>query len=127
MVAVSVDIASLSETLPRWEYQKAEGIQVAHEGFYRATLTEVLEQFGTGTQPRRLVGQRLERLYTLAVSTGQVLRFAVFGSFVTAKPLGWGDLLANQEVAHRFEHSFNPRHAFAQVSNLTANVADVPA
>ena len=55
-------------------------------GIYRATLTEVLEQFGTGTLQRRLVGQRLERIYTLAVSTGQVLRFAVFGSFVTAKP-----------------------------------------
>ncbi len=55
-------------------------------GIYQATLPEVLEHFGTGTLQRRLVGQRLERIYTLAVSTGQVLRFAVFGSFVTAKP-----------------------------------------
>jgi hypothetical protein len=55
-------------------------------GIYRATLTEVLEHFGTGTLQRRLVGQRLERIYTLAVGTGQVLRFVVFGSFVTAKP-----------------------------------------
>ena len=55
-------------------------------GIYRATLTEVLEHFGTGSLQRRLVGQRLERIYTLAVSTGQVLRFTVFGSFVTAKP-----------------------------------------
>ena len=55
-------------------------------GIYRATLTEVLEHFGTGTLQRRLVGQRLERIYTLAVGTGDVLRFAVFGSFVTAKP-----------------------------------------
>ena len=55
-------------------------------GIYRATLTEVLEHFGTATLQRRLVGQRLERIYTLAASTGQVTRFAVFGSFVTATP-----------------------------------------
>jgi len=32
-----------------------------------------------------LVGQRLERIYKLASGTGQVVRFVVFGSFVTAK------------------------------------------
>lgn len=58
-------------------------------GIYRATLTEVLEHFGTATLQRRLVGQRLERIYTLAVSTGRVIRFAVFGSFVTASPQGY--------------------------------------
>jgi len=55
-------------------------------GIYRATLGEVLEHFGTATLQRRLIGQRLERVYTLAASTGQVARFAVFGSFVTATP-----------------------------------------
>jgi hypothetical protein len=55
-------------------------------GIHQATLTEVLEHFGTGTVQRRLVGQRLERIYKLALSTGQVARFVVFGSFVTAKP-----------------------------------------
>lgn len=55
-------------------------------GVFRATLTEVLEHFGTGTLQRRLIGQRLEHIYTLAVSTGQLARFAVFGSFVTAAP-----------------------------------------
>ena len=55
-------------------------------GIYQATLTEVLQHFGTGTVQRRLVGQRLERIYTLACGTGQVVKFAVFGSFVTAKP-----------------------------------------
>lgn len=55
-------------------------------GIYRAPLAEVLEHFGTATLQRRLVGQRLERVYTLAASTGQVARFAVFGSFVTATP-----------------------------------------
>jgi len=31
------------------------------------------------------MGQRLERIYKLAHTTGQVARFIVFGSFVTAK------------------------------------------
>jgi len=55
-------------------------------GIHQATLAEVLQRFGTGTVQRHLVGQRLERIYKLAVSTGQVVRFVVFGSFVTSKP-----------------------------------------
>ncbi len=55
-------------------------------GIHQATLAEVLQHFGTGTVQRRLVGQRLERIYKLAVSTGLVARFVVFGSFVTTKP-----------------------------------------
>ena len=55
-------------------------------GIYRATLGEVLERFGTATLQRRLVGQRLGRVYALAARTGQVTRFAVFSSFVTATP-----------------------------------------
>ena len=55
-------------------------------GIHRATLVEVLQHFGTGTVQRHLVGQRLERIYNLAFGTGQMARFIVFGSFVTAKP-----------------------------------------
>ena len=33
-----------------------------------------------------IVASRLSRIYSIAVSTGQVRRFIVFGSFVTAKP-----------------------------------------
>ncbi len=33
-------------------------------GIYRATLTEVLQHFGTVTVQQRLVGQRLERIET---------------------------------------------------------------
>ena len=55
-------------------------------GIHQTTLTEVLQHFGTGTIQRRLVGQRLERIYKLAKSTGQVARFVVFGSFITTKP-----------------------------------------
>jgi hypothetical protein len=54
-------------------------------GIHQATLDEVLQHFGTGSAQRRLVGQRLERIYKLAKSTGQVARFIVFGSFVTTK------------------------------------------
>lgn len=54
-------------------------------GIHQATLTEILQHFGTGTPQRKLVGQQLERIFLLANSTGQVARFIVFGSFVTAK------------------------------------------
>jgi len=55
-------------------------------GIHQATLDDVLQHFGTGSVQRRLVGQRLERIYKLAQNTGRVARFIVFGSFVTAKP-----------------------------------------
>lgn len=54
-------------------------------GVYRATLPEVLERFGHGSVQRRAVSDRLQRLYQLASSTGQLGRFIVFGSYVTAK------------------------------------------
>ena len=54
-------------------------------GVYRATLAEVLQRFGSGSVQRRAVADRLNRLYQLAVSTGQLARIVVFGSFVTAK------------------------------------------
>lgn len=54
-------------------------------GVYRATLAEVLQRFGGGSVQRRAVADRLNRLYQLVASTGQVARFVIFGSFVTAK------------------------------------------
>jgi len=54
-------------------------------GVHGATLSEVLERFGQGSVQRCAVANRLTRLYQLAASTGQVTRFVVFGSFVTAK------------------------------------------
>jgi hypothetical protein len=54
-------------------------------GIYRAPLPEVIAQFGTSTLQRRLVAQRLACSYTLVRSTGQLARFIIFGSFVTAK------------------------------------------
>lgn len=56
-------------------------------GIHQATLTEILQHFSTGPEERKLIGQRLERIFILAHSTGKVARFIVFGSFVTAKPV----------------------------------------
>jgi len=55
-------------------------------GIHQATISEVLQHFGTSTLQRQVVSSRLERIYNLARSTGQVARFVIFGSFVTAKP-----------------------------------------
>jgi hypothetical protein len=53
---------------------------------YQASLSEILNKFGTGNPQRQAIARRLERIYLLAQSTGQVARFIVFGSFITAKP-----------------------------------------
>lgn len=55
-------------------------------GIHQASLAEVLEHFGKGTPQRRIVARRLEHVYNLAVQTGHLARFIIFGSFVTAKP-----------------------------------------
>jgi hypothetical protein len=54
-------------------------------GVYPATLRETLDHFGRGSVQRAVVASRLERIYGLAVSTGHLARFVVFGSFVTTK------------------------------------------
>jgi len=56
------------------------------EGVHRASLEEVLARFGQGTRQRELVTARLMRVYDLARDTGKLLRFVIFGSYVTAKP-----------------------------------------
>lgn len=55
-------------------------------GIHQATLAEVIEHFGQSNLQRQRVAQRLARIYDLAQSTGQVARFIIYGSFVTAKP-----------------------------------------
>ena len=56
-------------------------------GVHPASLQETLEQFGTGHPQRITVGERLERVHSVAVATGQLARFVVYGSFVTDKPV----------------------------------------
>jgi hypothetical protein len=48
-------------------------------------MRETLRRFGKGSRHRIAVAQRLERIYGLAIGTGQLARFVVFGSFVSAK------------------------------------------
>lgn len=55
-------------------------------GIHQATLSEVVGRFGVGSLQRRIVAQRLVRIYDLASGTGHLARFIIFGSFVTAKP-----------------------------------------
>ena len=54
-------------------------------GVHRATLGDVVHRFAT-TARRAALARRLQRIYQLARSTGQLVRFIVFGSFITAKP-----------------------------------------
>ena len=54
-------------------------------GIHRATLSDVLERFGSRSPQCMLVGLRLERIYNIAWATGHLARCVVFGSFVTAK------------------------------------------
>ncbi|MEX0806420.1 MAG: hypothetical protein WD688_24345, partial [Candidatus Binatia bacterium] len=54
-------------------------------GVYRTTLRDTVDRFGKGSRQRIAVAQRLERIYSVAVGMGQLARFVVFGSFVTAK------------------------------------------
>jgi hypothetical protein len=56
------------------------------EGVYHATLAEVTERFGHGTPQRELVTARLLHIHELAQRTGKLLRFVIFGSYVTTKP-----------------------------------------
>ena len=55
-------------------------------GIHRASLGDVIEHFGTSNLRRAILAQRLNRIYDLAVGTGQTARFIIFGSFVTNKP-----------------------------------------
>lgn len=55
-------------------------------GVHPATLAEVIARFGYGTPQRELVTARLVHIYELVRATGKLLRFVIFGSYVTDKP-----------------------------------------
>ncbi len=54
-------------------------------GVHHATFAEIVARFGAGTPQRELVTRRLVHIYELAQRTGKLLRFVIFGSYVTAK------------------------------------------
>lgn len=96
-------------------------------GIYRATLSEVLQRFGDGSHQREVVGERLRRIYHIAKSTGVLVRFIVYGSFITDKPdpadvdvmlvmdnAFDGDSL-NAEQAILFDHSAADAHLGASI------------
>ena len=56
-------------------------------GVHRATLNEVLQRFGSAGSQRRMCTLRLSHVYELAQRTGNLWRFVIFGSYVTAKPI----------------------------------------
>jgi hypothetical protein len=53
------------------------------EGNHSTSLTEVVIRFGLGSAQRIAVTELLQRIYRLAVATGQLERFVIFGSYVS--------------------------------------------
>ena len=53
------------------------------EGNHAASLAELVDRFGVGTAQRMAVTDCLHRIYRLAVTTGQLDRLLVFGSYVS--------------------------------------------
>jgi len=54
-------------------------------GAHEATLSEVIERFGTNTPRRQVLATRLQELVSLARATGKLRRMFIWGSFVTDK------------------------------------------
>ena len=48
-------------------------------------MAEVLDRFGSSSERRRLLALRLIRVHDVAMQTGHLVHFVVFGSFVTDK------------------------------------------
>lgn len=57
------------------------------EGVYLVPLAEVVARFGAGSAQRNEVTARLLRIFELAAATDSLVRFVVFGSYVSDKPL----------------------------------------
>jgi hypothetical protein len=55
-------------------------------GVHLSSLTEIETRFGAGNTIRRLVFERLTRIFAVAKRTGHLARFVIYGSFVTDKP-----------------------------------------
>ena len=55
-------------------------------GIHNASLAEMTTRFANDSTRRKMLVLRLQRIYRIAVQTGCLARFVVFGSFVTSKP-----------------------------------------
>ena len=69
--------------MPLPEFSKSGDLPL---GVHRASLRETLDRFAVGNPRRIAVGERLERIHRVAAATGHLVRFVVYGSFVTNKP-----------------------------------------
>ncbi len=87
-------------------------------GIHRATLAEVIEHFGGGSLQRRIVAQRLTRIYDLASGTGHLARFIIFGSFVTSKPEP-----NDVDIFLLMEESFVPRQVSDEAEIVFSHLA----
>ena len=56
------------------------------EGLHRATIDEVIAQFGSGTSQQEIMTARLRRIHQLANDTNHLQRLIIFGSYITSKP-----------------------------------------
>ena len=54
-------------------------------GVHKSSLADVGTRFGSSSDRRKLLAHRLERIHQIALQTGYLARFVVFGSFVTDK------------------------------------------
>ena len=54
-------------------------------GVHPASLREVLDRFGAGSDQRRALALRLGRVYRVTQASGHLTRFVIFGSFVTSR------------------------------------------
>ena len=86
-------------------------------GVHEATLSEVVERFGTNTPRRQVLASRLQELVSLARVTGKLRRIFIWGSFVTDKafPRDLDIFLLMQEG---FDQEFTPcrRHSGMSLS-----------
>jgi len=54
-------------------------------GIHKTNLNELLNRFSTGSPKRMVLALRAERIYRIALDTGCLARFIIFGSFITEK------------------------------------------
>lgn len=54
-------------------------------GIHTTTLNDFFNRFSSGSPQRMVLALRLERIYRIAIETGCLARFIIFGSFITEK------------------------------------------
>lgn len=88
-------------------------------GIHQAPWPEIALRFGEGIVRQRLL-RTLRHLYALAIRTGHLERFLVFGSFVTDKDAP-GDLDVVLVMAETFRLEKAPREARVLFSHADAD------